>query len=190
MKRLPVNLATKPIEQRQWLRRVTVIAAAIVAVITAAQLLLVVTLGEIPDTSAADADAVALLRQWSDEVNELASAVDPQLARDQAISVGLANALIEQRVFPWASLFTVLEESLPDDVRLEVVQPVATLEGVRVTLSAASASGEALLAFLAALEESPDFLTVYPGRQSFGADGDLRLSIEALARIDSREPQR
>lgn len=181
MKRLPVNLATNPIEHRQWLRRVTLSGLGVVAVISLAHLLLTWTIVDVPDTSVPEAEVIELLRGWSEEVSEMAAA-DPRLARNLAISIGLGNALIEQRMFPWASLFTILEESLPDDVRLETIQPVTTLDGVRVTLNAASASGDALLEFLAALEERPEFLAVYPGRQSLGLDGDLHLSIEAYAR--------
>ncbi|MGD8331973.1 MAG: hypothetical protein PVJ49_21240, partial [Acidobacteriota bacterium] len=50
---------------------------------------------------------------------------------------------------------------------------------------AASASEDSLLAFLGALEQRPELAAVYPGRQMIGVDGDLRLSIEAIARIDT-----
>ena len=184
MKRLPANLATQPIEHRQWLRRVTLITAAVALALTLAQGLLAWGLIDEPETISPDAESVTMLRQWTDEVIELVSTADPSAARRVAIAVGLSNAFIDQRVFSWSGLFSILEESLPDDVRLEIIQPVAAVNGVRVTMTAASGSGDSLLAFLAALEQRPEFFAVYPGRQMMGIDGELRLSVEALARTD------
>ena len=184
MKRLPVNLATRPIEQRQWLRKVTLMTAAAAVVLTAAHLLLAWSLVDEPQTTTPDAEAVTLLRAWSAEAATLVSAADPRAAQRVAVAVGLTNALIDQHVFPWADLFSMLEESMPDNVRLQDIQPVITFDGVRVTLTAASLSGDSLLSFLAALEARPEFIAVYPGRQSLGADREIRLTVEALVRID------
>ncbi len=184
MKRLPVNLATHPVEQRQWLRKVTLRTAAAAVVLTLAHLLLAWSLVDEPRTTTPNAEAVTLLREWSDEVATLVSLADPRAARRVAVAAGLANSLIDQRVFPWAGLFSMLEESMPDNVRLEVIQPVLTVDGVRVTLTAASLSGDSLLSFLAALEARNEFIAVYPGRQSLGPDREIRLAVEALVRID------
>ena len=127
---------------------------------------------------------MTLLREWSGEVATLVSSADPRAARRVAVAVGLANSLIDQRVFPWASLFSMLEESMPDNVRLEVIKPVTMVDGVRVTLAAVSLSGDSLLSFLAALEARTEFIAVYPGRQSVGTDGEIRLTVEALVRIE------
>jgi Tfp pilus assembly protein PilN len=184
MKRLPVNLASNPIEQRRRLRRITSIALGSALLMTALHAALGWSLMAAPAPEVApDAAALAELRAAGNEVLGLATGADPRVARRIAVSVGLANALIEQRVFPWAGLFAMLEETLPDDVRLELIQPLAALDGVRLTLTAASGSGDALLVFLGALERRPELLAVYPGRQLVGPDGDLRLSIEAIARI-------
>lgn len=185
MKQLPVNLATNPVEQQQWVRRMTLGAAALVALLTLLHLALASSLSGEPPATEPDAQAVELLEQWWDEVDELVPAADPQRAQNAAVAVGLSNALIDRRVFSWSRLFAVLEEIMPDDVRLDSIQPVATLDGVRVSLTAASASGESLLALLSRLEERPEFVAVYPGRQLLGPDGDLRLSIEALASAES-----
>ena len=182
MKSLPVNLATNPYEHRQWVRRITLTSAAVVAVLTVAHLAWGFSLRDEPQSNEPDRGAIELLRQWDQEVDDLAAAADPEVARRLSIAVGLSNLIIDQRVFPWGTLFTMLEESMPDDVRLELVQPTSTLDGVRVALTAASESGDSLLAFLSALEQRPEFIAVYPGRQLMGIDGELRLSIEALVR--------
>jgi Tfp pilus assembly protein PilN len=186
MRRIPVNLATNPIEQRQWLRRVRLVSVAVAAGITVLHLLLAGTLPDEPGSAVTDREAVQPLRAWSAEVAETLTTADPGEARRVAVAAGLANALIDQRVFPWGRLFSALEEIIPDDVRLEIIQPITSVDGVRVTLTAASASGESLREFLAALEERPEFHAVYPGRQLLGPDGELRLSVEALASAGRR----
>ena len=184
MKRLPVNLATHPIEQRQWLRKVTLRTAVAAVALTLAHMLLAWSLVDELQTTTPNTEAVTLLQEWSDEVATLMLSADPRAAQRVAIAAGLANALIDQRVFPWAGLFSMLEESMPDNVRLEVIQPVLTVDGVRVTLTAASLSGDSLLSFLAALEGRSEFITVYPGRQTLGTDQEVRLTVEALVRLD------
>ncbi len=188
MKRIPVNLASHPIEHRQWLSRVKRVCLGGAIGLTAVHLLLAWFLVDQPQQVAPDADILQPLRTWSTEVEEAVADADPREAQRLAISVGLANALIEQRAFPWGNLFSALEQIMPDDVRLEIIQPVATPDGVRVTMTAASASNDSLLEFLSALEARSEFYAVYPGRQSVGFDGDLRLSVEALARVEPLEP--
>jgi Tfp pilus assembly protein PilN len=188
MKRIPVNLASHPIEQRQWLRRVKRLSLGAAAILTAAHLLFAWFLLGQPIEAVPTEDVLQPLRAWSAEVEEATAAANPQQAGNLAVSVALSNALIDQRVFPWGSLFSALEQIMPDDVRLEIIQPVATVDGVRVTMTAASASGDSLLDFLSALEGRSEFYAVYPGRQSLGLDGDLRLSVEALARVVATAP--
>lgn len=188
MKQIPVNLATNPIEQRQWLRRVKLVTVQAAAVLTVVHLLLAWTVLDQPREIETDQEIIEPLRAWGAEVESTMATADPRGAQRMAVSVGLANALIDQRAFPWGRLFSALERTIPDDVRLEIIQPVATVDGVRVTLTAASDSGESLLAFLSALEGRSEFYAVYPGRQTVGPDGDLRLSVEALARVDPRQP--
>jgi len=186
MKQIPVNLASNPIEQRQWLRRVKLIAFEVAAVLSVLHVLLAWTVFDEPRAVETGQEVVEPLRAWGAEVESTMATADPRGAQRVAVSVGLANALIDQRAFPWGRLFSALETIIPDDVRLEIIQPVATVDGVRVTLTAASISGESLLEFLSALEGRSEFYAVYPGRQTVGVDGDLRLSVEALARIEPR----
>lgn len=185
MKRPPVNLATNPIEQRRFVQRVQLIAGAAVVLLTLLHGALAWSLLDSPQAEAPDAEALTELRYQGGEVLEMISAADPRAARQLAVSVGLANALAAQRAFPWAGLFTMLEETLPEDVRLEIIQPLITLDGVRLTLTAASSSERSLLQFLGALESRSELAAVYPGRQMLSPDGDLRMSIEAIARVPS-----
>ncbi len=62
MKRLPVNLATHPVEQRQWLRKVTLRTAAAEVVLTGAHLSLAGSLDDVPHGTTPNAEAVILLR--------------------------------------------------------------------------------------------------------------------------------
>jgi hypothetical protein len=180
MRRLPVNLATHPFEEGQARRRLAVVVATAAIAVTLLHGALAWSLRGTDEGPAPDAEVLAQLRAWGDEVSALGDVADARRARSLAPAVGLSNALIDQRVFPWGPFFSLLEESLPDDVRLEIIQPVTTLDGVRVSLTAASGSADSLLVFLAALERRPELVAVYPGRQTLDFDGALRLSIDAM----------
>jgi Tfp pilus assembly protein PilN len=180
MTRLPVNLATHPFEERRARRRLAGVFAAVAITVTLLHGALAWGLQGTAEGPASDGEVLAQLREWGDEVSALGDVADARRARSLAPAVGLSNALIDQRVFPWGPFFSLLEESLPDDVRLEIIQPVTTLDGVRVSLTAVSGSADSLLVFLAALEQRPEFAAVYPGRQTLGFDGALRLSIDAM----------
>ena len=78
MKRLPVNLATHPIEQRQWLRKVTLRTAVAAVALTLAHMLLAWSLVDELQTTTPNTAAVTLLQEWSDEVATLMLSADPR----------------------------------------------------------------------------------------------------------------
>ena len=50
-----------------------------------------------------------------------------------------ANGIIDQRAFSWSELFDQLEQTLPDDVRIKVVDPTLTSDGqfvIRIAVEA------------------------------------------------------
>ncbi|MFQ5744615.1 MAG: hypothetical protein ACE5HV_13650 [Acidobacteriota bacterium] len=177
---MPVNLASQPIEHQQRLRRMVRIAAMSVAALTLVHAAAVWRLATAEAGPVVPVSATAeLVRGWRDEVGRLAGAAQPRRAREVATAVAKANELIAERTFSWASLFAMLEEALPDQVRLELVQPATTPEGVRINLTAASSSPAALRSFLSALERRQEFEPVWPVRQQMGTDGQFRLTVVA-----------
>src|SRR4029450_12931704 len=70
--------------------------------------------------------------------------------------------LVDRRVFSWSRLFSVLEDTMPDGVRLVSVTPKvekgqATLQIIAVARTFAEA-----VAFMDALKARPEFSDVWP----------------------------
>lgn len=188
MRHLPVNLASVPFERARRLRRVLVVATAVIGLLSlvhvgvAAQLLVGGPSPEDAALEAADRSFAEKVADWRAESEALAAAADPTHTRELAEAVELANGLIAWRVLPWEPLFEALEAALPEDVRLELVRPTSDVDAVRVELVAAGRSRPALGALLAALEEQPVLSEVFPAREERGDDGRHRMTIRAIYR--------
>lgn len=191
MKRLPVNLATEPLERRRLRRRIVAITALVVLVVTAAQGLAIrsllagdgtagaagsATTGAVAEPSEA---AAAQVRAWERQVERIAAVAVPERVRATAEAVEVANDVIARRAFPWGELFAALEGALPDDVRLAQVQPAATTDGVRVELVATARERAGLMDFLEALEGVVALRDVFPVLQERSSEGEWRLTVRA-----------
>lgn len=184
MRRLPINLASEPVEavRRAW--RVVGIAAAALAGLTLIHVLVLawVTAGAAEDPAMARGPAVPLetMRQWQQEVQELSAVADVQRARQAAAAVELGNQVLAWHAIPWGALFSDLEGLMPDRVRLEAIQPaVGEASEVRVSMTAAANDAAPLQELLIVLEDSPLFHEVLPQREDLGPDGMLRMQLLA-----------
>lgn len=180
-----VNLASEPHERRRLARRVAATTAVIVLSITVvhglvAWRLLAAGVGPEPQIETEDAtEALEQIGAWERQTERIAALATAGRARSTADAVVVANDVIARRTFPWGDLFAVLEESLPEDVRLGQVQPTATADGVRVDLVAAARQRARLVEFLEALERADGLREVFPVLQERGASGEWRLAIRA-----------
>jgi Tfp pilus assembly protein PilN len=183
MKRIPINLASEPVEAVRRARRIVGAAAIALLVVSVLHLSWLAWATTADDSEQGAADPVAsvdTLRAWQQEVAELAAVADVQRARAAATAVEIANQLIAWRTIPWSAIFADLETLLPDRVRLEAVQPaIETDDVVRVSMTAAAADTGPLQGLLIALEESPRFVDVLPIREDVGQDGVRRMILVA-----------
>jgi hypothetical protein len=97
-----------------------------------------------------------------------------------AEEVTLANELIAWRVLPWGEVFEMLEEALPDKVRLELVRPGNAEDGLDLELIAAADDRRALTSFMASLENVPEIVEAFPLSEEVGLDGKYRMTLRAL----------
>lgn len=182
MRRLPVNLATHPFERRARLRRWANLGLGVLLLLTAAHVGIAARLASTPLPPPEDPrPAAETVDAWHDEVARLRLAAEPRRVREVVASVAVANDLIAHRTFPWGEVFALFEATLPDDVRLEAVQPAIMPDGVRINLIAASTTPGSLRYFVAALEARHEFERVYPQRQE-AREGVHRISIQAWHR--------
>lgn len=77
-----------------------------------------------------------------------------------------ANTIILGRLFSWTELFGHLEDVLPENVRLRSVRPSISKEGVLVALDGIAKDHGSILDFEEALLDSPYFSLVYPMQES------------------------
>lgn len=100
--------------------------------------------------------------------------------RDRA---AFLNSLIAQRAFPWTRIFMDLEKNLPEGVRVVSIEPRLSGDHLELKLVIGSASDDAKLKFLRALEDSGDFSAIEvlnEGRSERPTDSDrILLSLQA-----------
>lgn len=181
--RIPVNLATHPVERVRAARRIVRIAAVTLLVITAAHVGLFAWVNWEPEEevgAAAPVIAPEQIAAWQAEVERLAAVADVQRARAAADAVEVGNTLVGWRTIPWRSILADLEEVLPRRVRFEVVAPsLAAGGGIEVQMTAAANDTGPLQDLMLALEAHPAFTDVWPQREDSGVDEFTRLTLRA-----------
>jgi Fimbrial assembly protein (PilN) len=83
----------------------------------------------------------------------------------------LLKDLVDRRVFSWSGLFSVLEDTLPNGVRLSQVTPSVSKGKVTLRLSAVARTVDEALEFMHALEERPEFQEVWPNSRGSSEEG-------------------
>jgi Tfp pilus assembly protein PilN len=189
MKYLALNLATQPVEQVLRAKRVVSAVGAVVLLLTILHLALIWQLftdtAVDSETASESREAIqavqaAELDRWSEEVDALMAAADPRRLQRVAEEVALANELISWRVLPWGQVFEMLEAALPERVRLELVRPGNSAEGLELDVIAAADARNDLIAFMASLERVPEIIEAYPLSEELGLDGKHRMTLRAL----------
>jgi hypothetical protein len=79
--------------------------------------------------------------------------------------------LVDRRVFSWSGLFAVLEDTLPDGVRLLALTPKVEKGQVTLQIHAVARTFDEALVFMRALEERPEFSSVWPTTRGSGPEG-------------------
>ena len=79
--------------------------------------------------------------------------------------------LVDRRLFSWSGLFAVLEDSLPNGVRLINVAPNLHKGQITLHLTAVARSVDEALEFMSALEARPEFANVWPTSRGSGQEG-------------------
>jgi len=98
------------------------------------------------------------------------------------------NRLLERKAVSWAELFSALEKHLPDRVRVLELAPELQEDGsLRLDLRVGAESPAALVRFLQALEQGPEFSQVTPhSQQRSTRPGEDRILADVSALYRSR----
>jgi Tfp pilus assembly protein PilN len=87
----------------------------------------------------------------------------------------LVKDLVDQRMFSWSTLFSVLEETLPDGVRLQALDPQVEAGSMSLKMQAYARTHEEAMDLMVRMEERPEFEGVQPASRSTMDDGSILL---------------
>ena len=177
--KLRTNLATRPFYNVRAVQVMLGLLAVLVLLFTVFNVTRVIQLTASQSTlgaraSQAEADAERL----RNEAARIRTQINQKELESVAAAAREANGIIDRRAFSWTDLFTQLEATLPDDVRITNVQPRVEKGIVKIGLIAESRRPEDLAAFIEALEDSQTFRNVVPLQQHADEGGLIQLALE------------
>jgi hypothetical protein len=161
----PLNLAARPFRNERLGEALFALAAAVLLGLTAWHAVVIRDL--LPARTSALHREVAALEAEIDSLRREASGkrteTPPKPVLDEWT---LLKELVDRRAFSWTALFAILEEVIPDDVRLLTITPVVAKGQVEVAITATVRDPAAGWEFVRALEAREEFFDVYPISES------------------------
>lgn len=174
------NLATRPFYNER-LRTVAIVVAAATAVLltgfNAAELMRLSS-ERAAALSRIDRDHGEAVRVRA-EAERVQKTVDRTLLGRLAQSTREANDLIDQRTFSWTAFFTLIEKTLPIDVRLIQVSPRVEKGEFKVGMTIVARSLSDVATFSDALRGTGAFYDVAAINQQARDDGTYAADLEA-----------
>ena len=163
-----LNLATRPFRNERLPSLLAVVALVCALGVSAYHVLLAREV--MPDRTSGLNRKLAEMEAESARLRTEASAL--HVDRPDAAVLAqwtLLKDLVDRRVFSWSGLFAVLEDTMPDGVRLMSLSTNVAKGTVKLQIVAASRTFDEALAFMRALEDRPEFADVWPTQRT-GAD--------------------
>jgi type IV pilus assembly protein PilN len=181
--RVPINLASQPLENLRPLR--TAVALATVAVVALAGVIVqrqVRSRNEFRSLIQQQANLELSLKNHQTEQEALESWLSTDQARRIQERSAFLNSLILRKSLSWTQLFEDLEKTLPGPARIVSIRPsLSDSHDVNLSLTVSATSMTALVDFLKNLESSQQFggpvveSQRFPGEKS--ADKGILLDI-------------
>ncbi|HEX3069858.1 MAG TPA: hypothetical protein VHX14_14915 [Thermoanaerobaculia bacterium] len=179
MKPIHLNLASRPFRDYR-----PVYAAVVVMALLTAFLALnnVDTLLKYRSETKTTRGDIALLEQQTAGEQQKADAlaqrlrgVDLKLLSSQT---EFANAQLAERAFSWSELLDRLERVLPDDVRLQSVNPTFDKNGlVHLSILCVAKTGTGLSATINHFNGDPHFANAFPSSEAVDPLGERRIAL-------------
>ena len=94
------------------------------------------------------------------------------------VDVQEVSELIDRRVFSWTAFFNLLEESLPEDVRVTELRPDIADGAVSVSIGVLGRDLATISAFVQSLERSGDFRDVLTRQAELSDQGIYRATVQ------------
>jgi Tfp pilus assembly protein PilN len=181
--RIPINLASQPLENLRPLRTAVVLAS-----LAAVVLGVVIVQRELRSRSEFRfqiqqqdklQESLRNLRGQQQEMESWLSTPEAAQIRERS---GFLNSLILRKGLSWTKMFMDLEKALPPNARIVSIKPtLSPSEDVDLTLTVAATSMAPLVEFLKKLESSPQFGAPAVNGQRYNTDktgtGDITLEL-------------
>jgi Tfp pilus assembly protein PilN len=172
-----LNLASRPFRNERLPNLLA--AAALIAVLAVSAWHLFVVRDVLPDRTSS---LVQTLGEREAESARLrAEEASLRALRPEGAALAewkLVKSLVDQRMFSWSTLFSVLEETLPDGVRLQSLQPAVDEKGISLRLNATARTHEEAMQLMTRMEDRPEFDGAQPTSRITNEDGTIALQCE------------
>jgi hypothetical protein len=179
---LRTNLSTRPFYNIRAVHAALGVLALLVAAMTLLNLVQLVRLSTSERTLGARAQqAEEQAGRLREDARRIRSQIDAKELNQVAAAAQEANDIIDLRTFSWSSLFSEIETTLPENVRLTNFSPVEDQQGrfiVNLRVQARRVSD--LESFIDALEKTGRFHEVLAAEEQTNQDGLINALVEGV----------
>jgi hypothetical protein len=179
---LRTNLSTRPFYNIRAVHVALGALALVVAVMTLLNLVQLVSLTRSERTLGARAEqAEEQANKLREDARRIRSQIDAKELNQVAAAAQEANAIIDLRTFSWSRLFSEIESTLPENVRLTNFSPEEDRQGrLIVNLRVQARRVQDLESFIDALEKTGKFHEVLAAEEQTNQEGLINSLVEAV----------
>lgn len=186
---LRTNLSTRPFYNERAIHLLLVLAALLLAILTAYNASRIVSLSR---QNTELSSRINEDRTEADRLNREAARIRAGINQDElqvtASAAAEANRLIDQRTFSWTEFFNRIEETLPGDVMLTSVQPSFEQQQTVIVMTVLGRRTEDIDEFMEKLEGTHAFGQVLPTQEDPTEDGLHRVVLRAVYTAAAQPP--
>lgn len=179
---LRTNLSTRPFYNIRAVQVALGALALLVVVLTLLNLIQLLRLTSSERALGARAEqAETEAERLRDEARRIRSQIDAKELNEVAAAAAEANAIIDLRAFSWSELFSQLETTEPEDVRLTSFQTREDRSGnLVITLRVQARRVQDLESFIDALENTGRFQGVLAAEEQTTLEGLINAVVEGV----------
>ena len=190
---LRTNLSTRPFYNIRAVHAALGVLALLVAAMTLLNLAQFVRLSTSERTLGARAQqAEEQAGRLREDARRIRSQIDAKELNQVAAAAQEANDIIDLRTFSWSTLFSEIETTLPENVRLTNFRPLEDQQGrFLINLRVQARRVSDLESFIDALEKTGRFHEVLAAEEQTNQDGLINALVEGVyeAGVEASSPE-
>lgn len=175
-----INLSTRPFYNERLVTFLIAIAGVIAVGVLAVSVQQIVSLSsQRTELRGRIAQDQAATERANVEASNIHKSINQKALKSLALNATQANRLIDERTFSWTVFFSLIGKTLPDDVRIDSVQPSIDKDGVIVLMTIVSKRTDDLAMFIDRLQTTGAFYDILPQQADTSDDGTRRTTVIA-----------